>query len=128
MTTEISEAASKAFAGVCAEAARASAGYDLLEPGDRVLAALSGGLDSFVLLETLLYLQKRVPFEFTIQAVTFDPQFESMQVDLIAEYCRSRNVLHRMVSMDTPKSVQPCDICRAACPHDSRGAEGTSGA
>ena len=100
MTTEISEAASKAFAGVCAEAARASAGYDLLEPGDRVLAALSGGLDSFVLLETLLYLQKRVPFEFTIQAVTFDPQFESMQVDLIAEYCRSRNVLHRMVSMD----------------------------
>ena len=100
MTTEISAAASKAFAGICAEAARTSAGYNLLEPGDRVLAALSGGLDSFVLLEVLLYLQKRVPFEFTLQAVTFDPQFDTMQVDLIAEYCRSCNVDHHLVGMD----------------------------
>ena len=100
MTTASSAAASKAFAGICAEAARASAGYALLQPGDRVLAALSGGLDSFVLLEVILYLQKRVPFEFTVQAVTFDPQFDTMQVDLIAEYCRRCNVEHKMVSMD----------------------------
>ena len=100
MTDPVSAAASRAFAGICAEAARASADYHLLEPGDRVLAALSGGLDSFVLLETLLYLQKRVPFEFSLQAVTFDPQFDTMQVGLIAEYCRLRNVEHHMIGMD----------------------------
>ena len=56
----------KAFNKVCARAAQASANYSMLQPDDRVLAAVSGGLDSLVMLETLKVLQKKVPFKFDL--------------------------------------------------------------
>ena len=93
-------AARKAFAKVCAQAAATSGTFKLLEPGDRVLAALSGGLDSFVLLETLRQLIRRVPFEITLEAVTFDPGFPEMDCRLIREYCQARQIVHHTVSMD----------------------------
>ena len=101
MKKEFSEAG-KAFDRVCRSASKASAEYLMLQPGDRVLAAVSGGLDSFVMLETLLYLQKRSPFEFTLEAVTFDPGFEGYNLDLIVDYCQQRQVPHTVKAMDIP--------------------------
>ena len=92
----------KAWRKVCSAAAQTSADYRLLEPGDRVLAALSGGADSFVMLEVLLELQKRVPFEFTLEAVSFDPGFPQLDIGLIAEYCAVRNVRHHVTAMNIP--------------------------
>ena len=83
-------------------AARTSAEYSLLQENDRILAALSGGADSFVMLETLLALQKRAPFDFHIEAVTFDPSFPDLDTRKIADYCRSRNVQLTLVKMDIP--------------------------
>ena len=98
-------AAEKAFARVCSAGAAASADFCMLQPGDRVLAALSGGMDSMVMLETLLYLQKKAPFEFEIAAVTFDPLFPGFNSQSIADYCRTRNVEHHIVRVDIPQAL-----------------------
>lgn len=112
--------AAAAFRRVCQIAAQASAAYVMLRQGDRVLAALSGGLDSLVMLETLLALQKRAPFDFTLQAVTFDPGFPDFNLSGIAGYCRSRGVAHSVIAMDIKSALagssserfrRPCVLC-----------------
>ena len=92
----------KAFNKVCSAAAKASAQYHMLQPGDRVLAAVSGGLDSLVMLETLIVLQKKVPFEFDLQAITFDPGFPEFNCQKIVDYCQERQIKHTVIFMDIP--------------------------
>ena len=47
--------------------------YKMIEDGDRVMVALSGGKDSMTLLHLLLHFQKVAPIKFTVGAVTVDP-------------------------------------------------------
>lgn len=96
----------QAWRKVCSAAAQTSAQFKLLEPGDRVLVALSGGADSFVMLEVLLELRKRVPFDFTLEAVSFDPGFPQLQIELIAEYCQQKQIRHTVVAMDMPQMFE----------------------
>ena len=98
----IDPSSKKAFAKVLASAGKASAEFRMLEPGDRVLAGLSGGLDSFVMLEVLLTLAQRVPFELTIEAVTFDPGFPELDPEAIRNYCTERKVKHHIIRFDVP--------------------------
>lgn len=98
--SDIPAVARKAFAKVCSQAARTSAGFKLLEPGDKVLIALSGGLDSFVLLETVRHLARCAPFDFTFEAVTFDPGFPELDCRLIAGYCQAEKIVHHTAAMD----------------------------
>lgn len=90
------------FAKLCSIAGKTSAEYSLLMPDDRLLAALSGGADSFVLLETLLELKRRAPFKFELTAVTFDPGFENFNCEAISSYCRSRQIEHHVAALDVP--------------------------
>lgn len=114
--------AAKAFSKVCSQAACASARYNMLEPGDLVLAALSGGLDSLVMLETLMVLQKRVPFEFDLQAVTFDPGFPGFNSQGIVEYCQQRQIKHTLIKLDIAALLQntPGQRLRRPCVRCSR--------
>ncbi len=96
-------ASRKAFAKVCALGARASAEFGMFADGDRVLAGLSGGQDSFVLLEVLLELARRAPFRLEVAAATFDPGFPEFNASGIADYCRSRGVPHRVVRLNIPE-------------------------
>ena len=115
-------AAGKAFAKVCRSAAVASARFAMLQPGDRVLAALSGGLDSFVMLETLLVLARKSPFDFSVQAVTFDPQFPGFNIKGIEDYCRERKIPHTVISMNIDQVLKdsPQDRVRRPCVWCSR--------
>ena len=61
-----------------------NAAYNLIEEGDRVLVAVSGGKDSWVLLDILERLRKRAPVTFTVDAVTVDPGFPQFNPDPIA--------------------------------------------
>ncbi len=122
---EQSSDALKAFHRVCRSAGRASCEYVMLQEHDRVLAALSGGVDSFVMLETLLYLQKRSPFKFEVMAATFDPGFAKFNLEGIAEYCRMRQVPHTVCKVNIPEllaadSADPDARFRRPCVRCSR--------
>ena len=114
---DVDPAAVKAFHRVRQAAAKASARYAMLQPGDRVAAALSGGLDSLVMLETLIALQKRAPFDFELEAVTFDPGFPDYNLNGIAEYCKMREVRHSVIAVNVPEMLEksPQDRFRRPC-------------
>ncbi|MDF1552671.1 MAG: tRNA 2-thiocytidine(32) synthetase TtcA [Deferrisomatales bacterium] len=64
--------------------------FGLIDPGDRILVALSGGKDSWTLLHILEMLRRRAPVSFELLAVTVDPGFEGFEAGRIAAYCRER--------------------------------------
>ena len=119
---ELPAEAVKAFHKVCTGAARASAQYNMIEPGDRVLTAVSGGLDSLVMLETLITLQKKVPFEFELQAITFDPGFPGFNSQQIADYCQARQIKHTLINMHIASMLEntPGERLRRPCVRCSR--------
>jgi tRNA 2-thiocytidine biosynthesis protein TtcA len=58
--------------------------YDLIADGDRVMVGLSGGKDSWALLNILDVLRKRAPIAFSLVAVTVDSGYDGYRHDLIA--------------------------------------------
>jgi tRNA 2-thiocytidine biosynthesis protein TtcA len=69
-----------------AQVGRASADYGLLEAGDRVMVAVSGGKDSHALLYLLRELQKKAPFEFSIIAVNVDQGHPGFPKRVLPDY------------------------------------------
>ena len=68
---------------------QAIADFNMIEEGDRIGVAVSGGKDSYVLLETLLKLQKRAPVHFEVMAVNIDMELPDFPHDLLPNYFRS---------------------------------------
>jgi len=66
--------------------------FNLIEDGDRIAVAVSGGKDSWTLLHILDELRRRAPVRFELIAVNFDPGFAGYRSDLLAEYLQRHNV------------------------------------
>ncbi|MFO7812259.1 MAG: tRNA 2-thiocytidine(32) synthetase TtcA [Pelovirga sp.] len=66
--------------------------FNLIEDGDRIAVAVSGGKDSWTLLHILDDLRRRAPANFELIAVNFDPGFSGYRSDLIADYLQCRNI------------------------------------
>jgi tRNA 2-thiocytidine biosynthesis protein TtcA len=75
---------------IAKKATRAITGYDLVEDGDRVMVGLSGGKDSWALLQILDVLRQRAPISFSIVAVNVDSGYEGYQHPTLAAACRER--------------------------------------
>jgi tRNA 2-thiocytidine biosynthesis protein TtcA len=94
-----------------------NAAYRLIKDGDRILVAVSGGKDSWALLDVLERLRKRAPVTFTVAAVTVDPGFPQFNPDPIAETCERLGVPHHIIPAPIDKMVRskpeelPCIIC-----------------
>ena len=94
-----------------------NAAYRLIEDGDRILVAVSGGKDSWALLDILERLRKRAPVTFQVEAVTVDPGFPRFNPDPIAETCERLGVPHHIIPAPIDKMVRskpeelPCIIC-----------------
>jgi tRNA 2-thiocytidine biosynthesis protein TtcA len=99
--------------------ARASHDFSLLEPGDRVMVAVSGGKDSHALLYLLREIARRAPFEFSLVAVNVDQGHPGFPKRLLPEYFTREGYEFEIVEEDTysvvKEKVAPgkttCSLC-----------------
>ena len=93
--------------------------YRMIEQGDKVLVALSGGKDSWTLLDVLLQLREVAPVEFEIVAVNLDQKQPGFPEHVIPDYCRSIGVPFHILEQDTysvvkrvvPEDKTMCGLC-----------------
>ena len=98
---------------------QASLDFRLIEPGDRVMAAISGGKDSYAMLHLLGLLQRKVPFEFDVVAVNLDQGHPGFPAQVLVDHFEKIGVPHRMLSQDTytivkqhiPEGKTYCSLC-----------------
>jgi len=101
------------------ETTRALSDYNMLEAGDRVMVCLSGGKDSYALLDILMSLKKRAPFEFELIAVNLDQKQPGFPPDVLPNYLTSLGVPFHIETQDTysivtrviPQGKTMCSLC-----------------
>ncbi len=98
---------------------QAIADYGMIVEGDRVMACLSGGKDSYTMLEVLLSLQRRAPVKFELIAVNVDQKQPGFPESVLPDYLNSKGIEYEVVEEDTysiSKKLTPngkiyCPIC-----------------
>ena len=97
--------------------------YQLIQAGDRILVGLSGGKDSWALLEVLESLRRRAPIKFEVHGITIDPGFPGYNPDRIAEVCEQKGIPHQILGapIDTMVRKRPEIIPCAMCSRLRRG-------
>jgi len=97
----------------------AIADFSMIEAHDRVMVCLSGGKDSYGLLDILLSLRERAPIPFELIAVNLDQKQPDFPADVLPRYLESRGVSFRVVEQDTysvvkrviPEGGTMCSLC-----------------
>ena len=98
---------------------KAIADFNLIEDGDRVMVGLSGGKDSWALIQILDVLRQRAPIDFSIVAVNVDSGYEGYQHRQIADACAARGweFHHEATSIGAviddklDADATPCSLC-----------------
>lgn len=93
--------------------------FELIVPGDKVMACLSGGKDSYTMLDMLLHMQRAMENSFEIIAVNLDQKQPEFPEHILPEYLTAKNVPFRIIERDTysivtektPAGKTMCTIC-----------------
>jgi tRNA 2-thiocytidine biosynthesis protein TtcA len=100
-------------------ASQAIQDFALVEPGDRIMVAVSGGKDSYTLLHVLMRLRERAPIDFDLVAVNLDQGQPGYPADVVERHLRAVGVPYRMLARDTysvvrrivPEGKTTCSVC-----------------
>jgi tRNA 2-thiocytidine biosynthesis protein TtcA len=93
--------------------------HEMIEDGDRVMVGLSGGKDSWALLNILDVLRQRAPIRFTLVAVNVDSGYKEYKHDVIARTCEARGWDYRIEHTGIGELIEdildadqtPCSLC-----------------
>ena len=100
---------------------QASADYNMIEAGDKVMVCVSGGKDSYALLDILINLRKRAPFHFELVAVNLDQKQPGFPEHVLPAYLKSIDVPFHIENQDTYSIVKRViPEGKTMCSHCSR--------
>jgi tRNA 2-thiocytidine biosynthesis protein TtcA len=98
---------------------KASLDHRLIEPGDRIMACLSGGKDSYAMLHLLRQVQRKVPFDFSIIAVNLDQKQPGFPEHVLPTWLEANGYEYQIIHEDTysivtdkvPEGKTYCSLC-----------------
>ncbi len=104
---------------LCRQVGQAIIDFNMIEEGDRVMVCVSGGKDSFGLLDILLKLQKRAPIHFDIIAVNLDQKQPGFPAHILPDYLAKLGIEYHIETQDTysivkkvvPEGKTMCSLC-----------------
>ena len=99
--------------------AEAIVDFNMIEEGDRVMVCLSGGKDSYTMLDMLLSLQKRAPVSFSLAAINLDQKQPNFPEQVLPDYLSAKGVDFDIIERDTysvvkrviPEGKTTCGLC-----------------